>query len=113
MDKKLSDLFQQWLAAFGAMQVASSEADVVKVHRTLGEIEAKMVDTPRGDRRACRQTRTTFLLESACRCSERTGGLGLSRPRALNGSGSGGRDRQVVRRNRGLIEGRLPSSGRC
>ena len=46
MDKKISDLFQQWLAAFEAMQVASSEADVVKAHRTLGEIEAKMVDTP-------------------------------------------------------------------
>ncbi len=46
MDKKLSELFQQWLAAFGAMQVASSEADVVKAHRTLAEIEAKMVDTP-------------------------------------------------------------------
>ena len=46
MDKKLSDLFQQWLAAFEAMQVASSEADVAKAHRTLGEIEAKMVDTP-------------------------------------------------------------------
>ena len=46
MDKKLLDLFQQWLAAFEAMQVASSEADVAKAHRTLGEIEAKMVDTP-------------------------------------------------------------------
>jgi hypothetical protein len=46
MDKKLSDLFKQWLAAFEAMQVASSEADVAKANRTLGEIEAKMVDTP-------------------------------------------------------------------
>jgi hypothetical protein len=46
MDKKLSDLFKQWLAAFEAMQVASSEADVAKAHPTLGEIEAKMVDTP-------------------------------------------------------------------
>jgi hypothetical protein len=46
MDKKLADLFQQWLAAFEAMLVASGEADVVKAHRTLGEIEAKMVDTP-------------------------------------------------------------------
>ena len=43
---RLSDLFQQWLAAFQAMQVASSEADVAKAHRTLGEIEAKMVDAP-------------------------------------------------------------------
>jgi hypothetical protein len=46
MDKKLSDLFQQWLAAFEAMQVTSSEADVANSHRTLGEIEAKIVDTP-------------------------------------------------------------------
>jgi hypothetical protein len=46
MDKTLSDLFKQWLAAFEAMRVASSEADVAKAHRTLCEIEAKMVDTP-------------------------------------------------------------------
>jgi hypothetical protein len=35
MDKKLSDLFQQWLAAFEAMQVASSEADVAKAQPKL------------------------------------------------------------------------------
>jgi hypothetical protein len=46
MDNKLSDLFQQWLAAFEAMQVASSESDVAKAQRALGDIEAKMVDTP-------------------------------------------------------------------
>jgi hypothetical protein len=46
MDKKISDLFQQWLAAFEAMQVASSEADVAKARRTLYEIEAKIIDTP-------------------------------------------------------------------
>ena len=46
MDKKFLDLFQQWLAAFGAVQGASSEADVAKAQRTLGEIEAKMVVTP-------------------------------------------------------------------
>jgi hypothetical protein len=46
MDKKISDLFQQWLAAFEALQAASNEADVAKAHRTIGDIEAKMVDTP-------------------------------------------------------------------
>jgi hypothetical protein len=46
MDKKLLDLFQQWLAAFEATQVASSEAGLAKAHRTLGDIEAQLVDTP-------------------------------------------------------------------
>ena len=46
MDEKISDLFRQWLAAFEAMQVASSEAAVAKAHVTLGDIEARLVDTP-------------------------------------------------------------------
>lgn len=46
MDDKISGLFQQWLAAFEAMQVASSEAAVAKAHRTLGDIETQLVDTP-------------------------------------------------------------------
>ena len=46
MDKKLSDLFQQWLAAFEVVQVASTEVEAAKAQRTLGAIEAKMVDTP-------------------------------------------------------------------
>jgi hypothetical protein len=46
MDEKISDLFQQWLAAFEAMQAASNEAAVAKAHSKLGEIEARLVDTP-------------------------------------------------------------------
>jgi hypothetical protein len=46
MDKKISDLFEQWLAAFETMQVASSEAEVAKAHRMLDDIEARMVETP-------------------------------------------------------------------
>ncbi len=46
MDEKISDLFHQWLKAFEAMQVASSEAAVAKAHETLGKIEAQLVGTP-------------------------------------------------------------------
>jgi hypothetical protein len=46
MDEKISNLFQQWLAAFEAMQVASDEAAAVKAHNTLADIEERMVDTP-------------------------------------------------------------------
>jgi hypothetical protein len=46
MDKKISDLFQQWLAAFEAMQVASSEAERTKASRMLGDIEAQLINTP-------------------------------------------------------------------
>jgi hypothetical protein len=46
MDKKISDLFKQWLAAFEAMQSASSEAEAAKAQAALGDIETKMVDTP-------------------------------------------------------------------
>jgi hypothetical protein len=35
MDKKIADLFQQWLSAFGAMQVATNEADAAKAHKGL------------------------------------------------------------------------------
>jgi hypothetical protein len=46
MDKKISDLFRQWLAAFEAMQVASDETAAAKAHRALSDIEARLVDTP-------------------------------------------------------------------
>jgi hypothetical protein len=86
MDKKLSDLFQQWLAAFEAMQVASSEAErgegasYARRNRSQDGRHAR-----RGNGRACRQARTTLVLERTCRCGERPIGLGLSRPRALTG----------------------------
>jgi hypothetical protein len=46
MDEKISDLFQQWLVVFEAMQVASDDAAAVKAHNALAEIETCMVDTP-------------------------------------------------------------------
>jgi len=46
MDKKIADLFQQWLLAFGAMQLATNEADAAKAHKALSDIEAQLVDTP-------------------------------------------------------------------
>jgi hypothetical protein len=46
MDKKISDLFQQWLAAFEAMQVAPSETASAKALRRLGDIEAQLINTP-------------------------------------------------------------------
>jgi hypothetical protein len=46
MDNKISDLFQQWLAAFEAMQVASSEVERTKAGRMLGDIEAQIIDAP-------------------------------------------------------------------
>ena len=46
MDEKISNLFQHWLAAFEAMQVASDETAAMKAHNTLADIEERMVDTP-------------------------------------------------------------------
>jgi hypothetical protein len=46
MDKKISNLFQQWLAAFEAMQVAPSESERANARRTLGDIEGQIIDTP-------------------------------------------------------------------
>lgn len=46
MDQKISDLFQQWLAAFEAMQATTDETEAAKAHKALGEIEARLVDTP-------------------------------------------------------------------
>jgi hypothetical protein len=46
MDKKISDLFQQWLAAFEAMQVGPSETERSKARHTLGDIEAQLINTP-------------------------------------------------------------------
>jgi hypothetical protein len=46
MDEKISNLFQQWLATFEAMQTASDEGTALKDHTALAEIEARMADTP-------------------------------------------------------------------
>lgn len=45
MDEKISNLFQQWLAAFEAVQAASDEAATAKAHETLADIEARVADT--------------------------------------------------------------------
>jgi hypothetical protein len=46
MDKKISDLFQHWLAAFESMQAGPNEAERAKAYRTLGDIEAQLSNTP-------------------------------------------------------------------
>ena len=44
MDEKITDLFQQWLVAFEAVQVA--EAAAAKAHDALGAIESRLAETP-------------------------------------------------------------------
>lgn len=46
MDEKISDLFQQWLSAFEAMQVASNEEAAAKAHSAITDIEARLAATP-------------------------------------------------------------------
>ena len=62
MDEKISNLFQQWLAAFEAMQVASDETAAVKAHNTLADIEAAYGrHARRGNARAGREARPSLL----------------------------------------------------
>ena len=42
MDEKISDLFQEWLSAFDAAQVASATA---RAHSRLSEIETQIANT--------------------------------------------------------------------
>ena len=46
MDEKISDLFQEWLSAFGAVQVASGEEAIARAHSRLSEIEKQIANTP-------------------------------------------------------------------
>jgi hypothetical protein len=46
MDEKIFELFQDWLSAFAAVQVASGEEEIVKSHDALSEIEARLAETP-------------------------------------------------------------------
>lgn len=46
MDKKLTDLFQQWLVAIEAMQAARNEAEATAAHETIMAIESTMAATP-------------------------------------------------------------------
>jgi hypothetical protein len=46
MDEKISGLFQDWLSAFEAVQVASGENTIVTAHTALSDIEARLAETP-------------------------------------------------------------------
>jgi hypothetical protein len=46
MDEKISSLFQEWLSAFEAVQIASGEDATAKGHTRLSEIEAQIANTP-------------------------------------------------------------------
>jgi hypothetical protein len=46
MDDKISGLFQEWLSAFEAVQVASGEEAIAKAHSALSEIEERLAETP-------------------------------------------------------------------
>ena len=46
MDEKISSLFQEWLSAFDAVQVASGEEATARAHTRLSEIEAQIANTP-------------------------------------------------------------------
>jgi hypothetical protein len=45
MDEKISNLFEEWLSAFDAVQVASGEEAITKAHSRLSEIETQLADT--------------------------------------------------------------------
>src|SRR5262245_24346493 len=46
MDEKLSNLFEEWLSAFDAVQLASGEEAITAAQSRLSEIETKIVNTP-------------------------------------------------------------------
>src|SRR5262245_20637650 len=45
MDEKISSLFQDWLSAFDAVQVASGEEAITRAHSRLSEIETQIANT--------------------------------------------------------------------
>ena len=45
MDEKISSLFQEWLSAFDAVQVASGEEVITRAHSRLSEIETQIANT--------------------------------------------------------------------
>ena len=46
MDEKISGLFEDWLAAFEDVQVASDEGAIVTAQTKLSDIEARLAETP-------------------------------------------------------------------
>ena len=45
MVEKIADVFQEWLSAFGALQVASGEEAIARAHSRLSEIETQLANT--------------------------------------------------------------------
>jgi hypothetical protein len=45
MDEKIPNLFEEWLAAFDAVQVASGEEAITRAQSRLSEIETQLADT--------------------------------------------------------------------
>ena len=45
MDETISSLFQEWLSAFDAVQVASGEEAITRAHSRLSEIETQIANT--------------------------------------------------------------------
>ena len=45
MNEKISSLFQEWLSAFDAVQVASGEEAITRAHSRLSEIETQIANT--------------------------------------------------------------------
>jgi hypothetical protein len=46
MDEKITNLFQEWLSAFEAVQVASGDETIAKAQNRLSEIEERLAETP-------------------------------------------------------------------
>ena len=46
MDEKISGVFQEWLSAFEAAQVASGEEALAKAHKALSDSETRLAETP-------------------------------------------------------------------
>jgi hypothetical protein len=45
MDQKISSLFQEWLSAFNALQIASGEEAIRRAESRLSEIETQIANT--------------------------------------------------------------------
>jgi hypothetical protein len=45
MDEKISNLFEEWLSAFDAVQFASKEEAIRRAHSRLSEIETQIANT--------------------------------------------------------------------
>jgi len=46
MDENISNLFEEWLSAFDAVQLASGEVAITRAQSRLSEIETQIVNAP-------------------------------------------------------------------